>query len=163
MNVAIEYVNLITGLELTELAHDGKNTKKYIVLLRAMRLLSNYSINRLFILRFSRFVDEIENEYWKNINDKFIKYLSDNYDYKERTVNRKKYVVKKCVEVLVRHNVFLLDDITRKNVEAIISTFVHETPKRNSLYSRSRNVSLVTSSATTWVLHSFPFVSKACR
>ena len=129
MNVAIEYVNLITGLELTELAHDGKNTKKYIVLLRAMRLLSNYSINRLFILRFSRFVDEIENEYWKNINDKFIKYLSDNYDYKERTVNRKKYVVKKCVEVLVRHNVFLLDDITRKNVEAIISTFVHETPK----------------------------------
>ena len=95
MNVAIEYVNLITGLELTELAHDGKNTKKYIVLLSAMRLLSNYSINRLFILRFSRFVDEIENEYWKSINDKFIKYLSDNYDYKERTVNRKKYVVKK--------------------------------------------------------------------
>ena len=61
MNVAIEYVNSITGLELTELAHDGKNTKKYIVLLRAMRLLSNYSINKLFILRFYRFVDEIEN------------------------------------------------------------------------------------------------------
>lgn len=28
MNVAIEYVNLITGLELTELAHDGKKHKE---------------------------------------------------------------------------------------------------------------------------------------
>ena len=37
------------------------------------------------------------------------------------------------------------------------------TPKRNSLYSRSRNASLVTSSATTWVLHVFPFASKACK
>ena len=33
------------------------------------------------------------------------------------------------------------------------------TPKRSSLYSRSRNASLVTSSATTCVLHVFPFVS----
>ena len=51
--VAIEYANMVTGLELKDLAQDNKNTKKYIILLRALRILGEYSLTRTFTSRFS--------------------------------------------------------------------------------------------------------------
>ena len=129
MMIAIEYVNSITGLKLTDLAHDGENTKKYTVLLRAMRLLGDYSTSRVFVYRFSRFANGIDNEYWKGINDNFIQYLNNDCDYKQRSIHRKQYVIKKMIDLLVFDGILSLNDINKKEIEKIISTFIHETPK----------------------------------
>ena len=54
MLTGIEYVNSVTGMQLTDLAQSGKNTKKYIVLLRAVRLIGN-DVN----LKFTKMTNKI--------------------------------------------------------------------------------------------------------
>lgn len=129
MLTGIEYVNSVTGMQLTDLAQSGKNTKKYIVLLRAVRLIGEYSVNRIFVSRFSRFADEIEDDYWKMLCDRYLLYLNNDCDYKSRTIEKKLFVLRKMVEIFVRDSICSLDDVTRPEIEKVVSAFIHETPK----------------------------------
>ena len=129
MLTGIEYVNSVTGMQLTDLAQSGKNTKKYIVLLRAVRLIGEYSVNRIFVSRFSRFADEIEDDYWKMLCDRYLLYLNNDCAYKSRTIEKKLFVLRKMVEIFVRDSICSLDDVTRPEIEKVVSAFIHETPK----------------------------------
>ena len=129
MLTGIEYVNSVTGMQLTDLAQSGKNTKKYIVLLRAVRLIGEYSVNRIFVSRFSRFADEIEDDYWKMLCDRYLLYLNNDCDYKSSTIEKKLFVLRKMVEIFVRDSICSLDDVTKPEIEKVVSTFIHETPK----------------------------------
>ena len=127
--LAIKYANELTGLELKDLAQDNKPTGKYIILLRALRILSNYSTNRIFMPKFSRFHDDVTDEYYKPIYDSYSNYLKNDCDYKKATLNRKDFVLRKLIEILVREDAETLNDISKSVIEKIISTFIHETPK----------------------------------
>lgn len=129
MLTGIEYVNSVTGMQLTDLAQSDKDTKKYIVLLRAIRLIGEYSINRVFVSRFSRFADEIKEGYWKDVSDKYLFYLNNDCDYKKRTVRRKYDMLRKAAEIFSKDNISQIDEIDKQEIEKIVSTFIHETPK----------------------------------
>ncbi len=127
--LAIKYANELTGLELKDLAQDDKPTGKYIILLRALRILSEYSTNKIFMPRFSRFHDDVNDEYYKSIYDSYINYLKNDCDYKKSTLKRKDYILRKLIEILVRENIKSLNNISKGVIEKVVSTFIHETPK----------------------------------
>lgn len=127
---AIEYANSVTGLELKDLTQSDKNTKKYIVLLRSLRILGNYSLTRTFTSRFSKFHEPVEeHEYWNQLYDSFVQYLKVNCDYKSSTIKRKELMIRKMMNIIIELKVSSLDEIDRKTIETIISCFIHETPK----------------------------------
>lgn len=127
--LAIKYANELTGLELKDLVQDNKPTEKYIILLRALRILSEYSTNRIFMPRFSRFHDDVKDKYYKPIYDLYINYLKNDCDYKKSTLKRKDFILRKLIEILVREDIKTLDSISKGVVEKIVATFIHETPK----------------------------------
>lgn len=128
--VAIEYANSVTGLELKDLAQDNKNTKKYIVLLRALRILGEYSLTRTFTSRFSRFHEPVEeNLYWNQLYDSFMLYLKTDCDYKPSTIKRKEIILRKMMNILIELKISSIDTIDKSIIETIISSFIHETPK----------------------------------
>lgn len=128
--IAIEYANSTTGLELKDLIQKDKDTKKYIVLLRSLRILGEYSLTRTFTSRFSKFHEPVEeNEYWNQIYDSFMLCLKTNCDYKDSTINRKELMIRKMMNILIELKVPCLDEVDRKVIETIVSSFIHETPK----------------------------------
>lgn len=128
--VAIEYANSITGLELKDLVQSAKDTKKYIVLLRSLRILGEYSLTRTFTSRFSHFHEPVEKHpYWNDVYDSFMKYLKIDCDYKESTIKRKEIYIRRMMNILIELKVSSLDDIDQKIIETMISTFIHEAPK----------------------------------
>lgn len=128
--VAIEYANACTGLELKHLAQDIKDTQKYIILLRSLRILGEYSLTHTFVPRFSKFYESVEmHPYWNGLCESFIMYLKTNCDYKDSTIKRKELYIHRMIHILIELKVASLDDITKKTIETIISTFIHETPK----------------------------------
>lgn len=127
--VAIDYVNNLTGLGLTSLGSGDKDTRKYVVLLRAMRILSQYSLNQIFCPRFSKFYEPVSDENWKSAYNGFINYISNDCDDKDSTVTRKEYVVRRTISILSSKRITSFKEITPGVIEVIISTFIHETPK----------------------------------
>lgn len=127
---AIEYANMVTGLELKDLAQDNKNTQKYIILLRALRILGEYSLTRTFTSRFSKFHEPVEeNPYWNQIYDSFMLYLKTDCDYKDSTIKHKEYSVRKMMNILIQLKISSIDVINKNIIETVISSFIHETPK----------------------------------
>ena len=127
---AIEYANFITGLELKDLVQKDKDTKKYIVLLRSLRILGEYSLTRTFTSRFSRFHEPVEeSEYWNKIYDSFMLYLKTNCDYKASTIKRKELMIRKMMNILIELKAPDLDEVDRNIIEIVVSSFIHEAPK----------------------------------
>lgn len=128
--IAIEYANSITGLELKDLVQKNKDTRKYIVLLRSLRILGEYALTRTFTPRFSKFHEPVEeHEYWNQIYNNFMLYLKTDCDYKDSTIKRKELMIRKMMNILIELKVSCLDKIDRKIIEMIVSSFIHETPK----------------------------------
>lgn len=128
--VAIKYANSITGFELKNLAEDRNDTKKYIVVLRALRILGEYSRDRIFVPRFSRFHDPVkDNTYWTPIYNSFLLYLKTDCDYKDSTINHKELAIRKMINILIDLNVNSLNDVDASIIETIVASFIHESPK----------------------------------
>lgn len=128
--IAIEYANSVTGLELKDLVYNNKSTNKYIVLLRSLRILGEYSRTKTFTPKFAKFHDPIkENTYWDKIYHSFILYLDTDCDYKESTIKHKKYSISKMFNILLELNVNSLDEVNQSVIEVVVSSFIHETPK----------------------------------
>lgn len=128
--LAIEYASSVTGLELKDLAQYNKNTKKYIVLLRSLRILGEYSLTRTFTSRFSKFHEPVEEyPYWNHIYDSFMIYLKTNCDYKKSTIKHKELSVRKMMNIIIELKISSIDKIDRGVIETIVSSFIHETPK----------------------------------
>ena len=128
--IAIEYANLRTGLELKDLAQKAKDTKKYITILRSLRILGEYSLTRTFTSRFCKFYEPVESDgYWNCVYDSFMLYLKTNCDYKASTLKRKELMIRKMMNILIGLKTSNLDVIDKKVIEIIISSFIHETPK----------------------------------
>lgn len=132
---AIEYANFITGLELKDLAQSDKGTQKYIVLLRSLRILGEYSINRTFTSRLSKFHEPVEKHaYWNQIYDSFMLYLKTDCDYKESTIKHKELSVRKMMNILIELKVNSLNEVNKSIIETIVSSFIHESPKSVTNY-----------------------------
>ncbi len=132
---AIEYANSITGLELKDLAESGKATQKYIVLLRSLRILGEYSRTRTFASRLSRFHEPVEkHEYWNHIYNSFMLHLKTDCDYKGSTIKHKELSVRKMMNILIELKVNSLEEINKSIIEIIVSSFIHESPKSVTHY-----------------------------
>lgn len=128
--VAMEYATSITGFQLKDLAQTGKNTVKYIVLLRSLRILGEYSRTRTFTSRFVRFHEPVEEDsYWNEIYESFMLYLKTDCDYKSSTVARKELMIRKMMNILIELKITSLDEISQGVIETVVSSFIHETPK----------------------------------
>ena len=78
---AIEYAGIITGRELTDLAMPDSYDIKYVVLLRSLRLLGEYSQSQTFTPRHSKFFEPFQdNPYWMEIYKVFMDYLKIDCD-----------------------------------------------------------------------------------
>ena len=127
MMIALDYANKLTGLTLIDLAQPNKDNPKYIVLLRSLRILGEYSLNGVFVSRFSKFSNAVDNEYWLDVLTQFETYLNENCDYKNRTLLRKRYCVKKMIDALIQDNIIDLNSLNKKEIEKVVSLFIHET------------------------------------
>lgn len=127
---AIEYVNKITGKELTDLVKRDEETEKYKVLLRALRLLGDYARTGIFSSRFSKYHAPVEEHlYWNDIYNKFMNYLRYDCDYSEQTLRHKELTIRLMMNILIQQNVNSLQEVDSHVMEMIVSQFIHEAPK----------------------------------
>lgn len=127
---AIEYVNKITGNNLTNLATAELKTKNYKIYLRAMQMLEEYSRTGTFISRFSKFLKKSEpHPFWNNTYAEFLHYLKTNCDYAESTINHKELTIRQMLNILIQRNINSLQEIDTKIIEMLVSHFIHESSK----------------------------------
>lgn len=127
---AIEYAGIITGRELTDLAMPDSYDIKYVVLLRSLRLLGEYSQSQTFTPRHSKFFEPFQdNPYWMEIYKVFMDYLKIDCDYADTSIVHKELTVRLVIHILIQRNVATLDEIGSDVMECIVSQFIHDAPK----------------------------------
>ncbi len=128
--LAIEYAGMITGKELKELALPEGYDIKYVVLLRSLRILGEYSRSQTFTPRFKKFFEPFTgNAYWNNIYTSFMDYLKNDCDYADSSITHKELTVRLVIHILIQRNIQSLDEVSREAVECIVSQFIHDAPK----------------------------------
>lgn len=128
--LAIAYASQQTGMELSDLVMTGKDTLKYTVLLRSLRVLGEYSRSKTFTSRSSKSYEPFQDQpYWLNLYSSFMNYLKSDCDYANSTVAHKELTVRLMISILIQRNIQNLDEINRPAMEVIISQFIHEARK----------------------------------
>lgn len=128
---AIAYAGMKTGKELSDLSMPScKENQKYIVLLRSLRLLGEYSRTQTFTSRFVKFMELFDdNHYWRNIYTLFMNYLKNDCDYAESTIVHKELTIRLVIHILIQREISCLDNIDKEIIETIVSQFIHDAPK----------------------------------
>lgn len=127
---AIEYATAITGIELIDLATPKKGKLKFQYILRALRLLGEYSRTQTFTSRMSRFHEPVdEHPYWNGLYDKFMNYLNFECDYAESTIVSKELTIRLVLNILIQRKINHLDEINQQIIEMVVTQFIHEASK----------------------------------
>lgn len=128
--LAIEYAGMITGKELKELALPEGYNIKYVVLLRSLRILGEYSRSQTFTPRFKKYFEPFRNsDYWNNIYTSFMNYLLNDCDYADSSVVHKELTVRLVIHIFIQKNIQSLNEVSKGAIECIVSQFIHDAPK----------------------------------
>ena len=128
--IALEFLNEKYNLELKDLADPNSDSSKYKWRLRHLRTLGEYNRSQVFVFRFSKFHDPVENDgYWNELYTLFMNHLKNEYDYTASTIRSKELTIRSTISILLQLNVHSLDDINRKIINEIISKYIHEASK----------------------------------
>lgn len=128
--IALEFLNEKYNLELKDLADPNSDSSKYKWRLRHLRTLGEYNRSQVFVFRFSKFHDPVENDgYWNEFYEKFMDYLKNECDYKASTIRHKELSIRSTISILSQLGIHDIDDINQKVINEIISTFIHVASK----------------------------------
>lgn len=129
-DIALEFLKQTYAMELQCLACDNVDTRHYRWRLRHLRVLSEYSRTQVFISRFSKFHQPVENDgYWNELYTLFMRHLKNEYDYTASTIRSKELTIRSAINILIQLDVHSLDDVNLKIINEIISKFIHEASK----------------------------------
>lgn len=128
--IAIEYASSITGREFRDLAIPETYDIKYVVLLRSLRILGEYTRSQTFTPRFKKFYEHFQNNpYWEAIYNRFMDYLRNDCDYTDSTITHKELTLRLTIHILIQRGISSLEEVNQDSVEYIVSQFIHDTPK----------------------------------
>lgn len=128
--IGLDYLKEQYDFEITTLVNSSTCQQKFSTPLRTIRMISIYSQNQVFISRFARYHESIEdNSYWECIYTKFMNYLKNECDYKDSTIKHKELTIRAMINIIIQKKIDTLNDINSKNIDNIISQFIHEAPK----------------------------------
>lgn len=128
--IGLDYLKEQYNFEIKTLVNNSACHQKFSIPLRTIRMISVYSQNQLFISRFSRYHEKIENnDYWEKIYAKFMNYLKNECDYKNSTIRHKELTIRSMINIIIQKKISALNNINSKNIDNIISQFIHEAPK----------------------------------
>lgn len=128
--VAIEYASAATGIQLIDLATPKEGKLKFQHILRALKLLGEYSRTQTFTSRISKFHEPVDQHpYWNDLYDRFMNYLRFECDYAESTIVQKELTLRLMLNILIQRKIDHLGEINEQVIETIIAQFIHEAPK----------------------------------
>ncbi len=128
--IGLDYLKERYNFDIKTLVNTTNNHQKFSIPLRIIRMISTYSYNQTFVSRFSRYHESIEkNNYWEPMYNNFMNYLKNDCDYKKSTIKHKELTVRSMINIIIQKKIDTLDDINAKNIDDIISQFIHEAPK----------------------------------
>ena len=126
--LALKYLDETYGMKLTDLADKQAFRDHKIVYLRMMKLLGQYNRDQTFSIRFSRHHKSIkQNGFWLPLYEAYTNEISHR-DITKSTINRKECAVRNAIEYFSQKNIQSEQQISRRVIEGLVSTFISKNP-----------------------------------
>ena len=127
--LAINYLDEVLGIRLTDFADEQTFKKHNTIYLRMMRLLSQYHQDQTFNFRFSRYHKPVEHhEFWAPLYDAFMMELRTR-DITSNTIRRKEIDIRHMINYFIQKKIDSESQITRQVIDKLVSTIITKSPK----------------------------------